>query len=105
MEYVMATIGTATPGSSHFPLASVVTATFRLISVLAIAWGSIQLILGIISTVILWVTFAAADSDVALYGAVPSMVGGLDNGLALLALGVVLAVVAKRLTQFVMKHT
>ena len=101
----MATVGSATPGSSHFPLASIVTATFRLIGVLAIAWGSIWLILGIISSVILWSTFAAADLDVAAYGPAPTMVAGLDNGLAFLAWGVVLAVVAKRLTQFVTKDT
>ncbi len=99
----MATIGTAAPGSSNFPLASIVTATIRLIGVLAIAWGSIKLILGIISSVIFWVSFGAAASDVAVYSAAPTVAGGLDNGLALLALGVVLAAFAKRLAQFVMK--
>ena len=101
----MVTIGTAAPGSSHFPLASTVTAIIRLIGVLAIAWGSIQLILGIISSVFWLATFAAADSDVPVFSAAPTIVAGLDNGLALLALGVALAVFAKRLTQFVMKDT
>lgn len=100
----MATIGSATSGSPHFPLESIVTATIRLIGVLAIAWGSIQLILAVISSVSLLFTFAAADSTAVYYGA-PSMVGGLANGLAFVAWGVVLAVVAKRLTQFVTKDT
>ena len=101
----MSTIGSASPGSPHFPLESVVRATIRLVAVLAIAWGAIQLVLAIISTATLWWMFAAADSDTAMYGAAPTMVGEFGKSLLIVVWGVVLAVAAKRLTQFVTKGT
>ena len=105
MEHLMATIGSATSGSAPFSLESVVTAAIRLIGVLAIIWGSLELVLGIISLVTLWWTFAAADFGDAGFSAVPTVVGGLVKGLVVVAWGVVLAVVAKRLTRFVTKGT
>ena len=101
----MATIGSATSGSAPFPLESVVTAAIRLIGVLAILWGSLQLVLGIVSSVTLWWTLAAVDISDAGFSAVPTMVGGLVKGPVVVVWGVVLAVVAKRLTRFVTKGT
>ena len=101
----MATIGSATSGSAPFPLDSVVTAAIRLIGVLAIIWGSLQLVLGIMSSVSWWWMFAAADISDAGFSAVPTMVGGLAEGLVFVAWGVILAVIAKRLTRFVTKGT
>ena len=99
----MATIGNATSVSAPFPLESVLTAAIRLIGVLAIIWGSLQLVLLTISWVSLWWTFAAADSSATVF--TPTLLGGLFKGLVVVVWGVVLAVVAKRLTQFVMKDT